>query len=138
MSKEEVIHAYRQLYRAALKAVCYSKPASFVARDQLRRAFRNKSATFDGSAIRRTVWFLHNAANERGMEHQIVRNILLTQFWRSKENTVTWKSLTESNFKKKKECVRCHLGPILELYKSRIVADRVTQGLDLGDSICPL
>ncbi|KUI67455.1 hypothetical protein VM1G_11495 [Cytospora mali] len=104
MSKEEVIHAYRHLYRAALKAVCYSKPASFVARDQLRRAFRSRGATFDGKAIRRTIWLLHNAARERGIEHQIVRNILLTQFWRSKEGSPSWKSIVvDSGSKKKKE-----------------------------------
>ncbi|ROV97681.1 hypothetical protein VMCG_07358 [Cytospora schulzeri] len=103
MSKEEVIHAYRHLYRAALQAVSHSKPASFVARDQLRRAFRKKGATFDGSAIRRTVWFLHNAARERGMEHRIVRNLLLTQFWRDKENPISWKNIVENSDKKKKE-----------------------------------
>lgn len=106
MSKEEVVHAYRHLYRAALQAVCHSKPASFVARDQLRRAFRKKGATFDGSAIRRTVWFLHNAARERGMEHQIVRNLLLTQYWRVENNQVSWKSIVEGSDKKKKEYVR--------------------------------
>lgn len=107
MSKEEVIHAYRHLYRAALRAVCYSKPASFVVRDQLRRAFRTRDAIFDGSAIRRTVWFLRNAGRERGLEHKIVRNILMTQFWRNKEPTATWKSIVESSDSKhKKQYVR--------------------------------
>lgn len=107
MSKEEVIHAYRHLYRAALLAVCHSKPASFQARDQLRRAFRKKGATFDGSAIRRTVWFLHNAARERGMEHQIVRNLLLTKYWRDDNNKpASWKTIVEGADKKKKEYVQ--------------------------------
>lgn len=104
MSTEEIIHAYRHLYRAALQAVCHSKPASFVVRDQLRRAFRKKEgATFDGKAIRRTVWFLRNAARQRGMEHQIVRNLLLTQFWRVKEDTVAWKRIVGYSDKQKRK-----------------------------------
>lgn len=104
MSTEEIIHAYRHLYRAALQAVCHSKPASFVVRDQLRRAFRRKEgATFDGKAIRRTVWFLRNAARQRGMEHQIVRNLLLTQFWRVKEDTVSWKRIVGYSDKQKRK-----------------------------------
>lgn len=104
MSTEEIIHAYRHLYRAALQAVCHSKPASFVVRDQLRRAFRKKEgATFDGKAIRRTVWFLRNAATQRGMEHQIVRNLLLTQFWRVKEDTVAWKRIVGYSDKQKRK-----------------------------------
>lgn len=105
MSKEEIVHAYRHLYRAALQAVCYSKPAKFVVRDQLRQAFRRRGATFDKSGIRRTVWFLRNAARERGIEHRILRNLLLTQYWRVKDAPTSWKSITENNFKQKKEYV---------------------------------
>lgn len=104
MAQEEVLHAYRHLYRAVLRAVCYSQPASTVARDQLRRAFRDKTSTFNKSTVRRTVWFLNNAARERGTEHKIVKNLLLTQFYRDKANRNTWRYITDSNYKKKK-CV---------------------------------
>lgn len=101
MTQEEVIHAYRQLYRAALKAVCFSQPASTVARDQLRRAFRDKTSTFNKSTIRRTVWFLNNAARERGTEHKIVKSLLFTQFCREDSNRSTWRHIAASNFSRK-------------------------------------
>lgn len=102
MAQEEVVHAYRHLYRAALRAVCYSQPASTVARDQLRRAFRDKTGTFNKNTVRRTVWFLNNAARERGTEHKIVKNLIFTQFCREKANYRTWRSITESIGSKKK------------------------------------
>ncbi|KAG6013578.1 hypothetical protein E4U43_007218 [Claviceps pusilla] len=36
----DIIHAYRHLYRNLLRAVQYAAPARYIARDQLRRAFR--------------------------------------------------------------------------------------------------
>ncbi|KAG6360316.1 hypothetical protein INS49_011373 [Diaporthe citri] len=106
MAQEEVLHAYRHLYRAALRAVCYSQPASTVVRDQIRRTFRDRTSTFDKRTVRRTVWFLNNAARERGTEHKIVKNLLLTQFYRDKANRNTWRHLTDSNNKKKKDLVK--------------------------------
>ncbi|KAL1877052.1 hypothetical protein Daus18300_002662 [Diaporthe australafricana] len=106
MAQEEVIHAYRHLYRAALKAVCFSQPASTVARDQLRRAFRDKTSTFDKSTIRRTVWFLNNAARERGTEHKIVKNLLFTQFCREDNSRNTWRHVAASVHKRKGDSVK--------------------------------
>jgi hypothetical protein len=102
MAREEVLHAYRHLYRAALRAVCYSQPASTVARDQLRRAFRDKTSTFNKNTVRRTVWFLNNAARERGTEHKIVKNLIFTQICKEKASFRTWKSITEAVGSKKK------------------------------------
>lgn len=102
MAQEEVLHAYRHLYRAALRAVCYSQPASTVARDQLRRAFRDKTNTFNKNTVRRTVWFLKNAARERGTEHRIVKSLVFTQFCKDKANYRTWKYLMDSSSSKKK------------------------------------
>lgn len=104
MAQEEVLHAYRHLYRAALRAVCYSQPASTTVRDQLRRAFRDRTSTspFDKRTVRRTVWFLNNAARERGTEHKIVKSLLLTQFYRDKANRNTWKYIADSCHTKKK------------------------------------
>lgn len=102
MAQEEVLHAYRHLYRAALRAVCYSQPASTVARDQLRRAFRDKANTFNRDTVRRTVWFLKNAARESGTEHKIVKSLLFTRFCKDKANYRTWKYITDSTWSKKK------------------------------------
>jgi hypothetical protein len=50
-----------------------------VARDQLRRAFREPGATYDERGIKRTNWFLEAAAREKGMEHRILKNLLRVQ-----------------------------------------------------------
>ncbi|KAL2073358.1 hypothetical protein VTL71DRAFT_10682 [Oculimacula yallundae] len=82
----QLVHAYRHLYRGLLHAVQYSKPARYVVRDQLRNAFRKgEPATFDQQKVTRTVEFLKYAAQERGLEHQIVRSLLHTQFWEARE-----------------------------------------------------
>ncbi|KAF3766211.1 DUF1763-domain-containing protein [Cryphonectria parasitica EP155] len=80
MANRDVVRAYRHLYRSALKAVCYSQPASTVVRGQLRQAFRAPDAKFDERAIQRTVWFLKNAARNNGIEHRIVRNMLFVKW----------------------------------------------------------
>ncbi|PTB66458.1 DUF1763-domain-containing protein [Trichoderma citrinoviride] len=83
----DVTHAYRRLYRSLLQAVRYSAPARYVARDQLRAAFREKekkpgqhgasaAAVLDGEGVKRTVWFLEAAARERGLEHRILKNLV--------------------------------------------------------------
>lgn len=72
----QVIHAYRNLYRHLLKAVQYARPNRFIARDQLRKAFREPGAQLDPEGIKRTVWFLQAAAKERGLEHRILKNLL--------------------------------------------------------------
>lgn len=102
MAQEEVIHAYRHLYRAALRAVCHSQPASTVVRDQLRRAFRDKTNTLDQRTVRRTVWFLNNAARERGTEHKIVKSLLLTEFYRDKAKRNSWRYIADPQHRKKK------------------------------------
>ncbi|KAF4989735.1 hypothetical protein FGRMN_8922 [Fusarium graminum] len=79
MAPTEVIHAYRNLYRNLLKAVQYTVPARFVARDQIRRAFREPGATYDGRGIKRTIWFFKAAAKEKGMEHKILKNLVRVQ-----------------------------------------------------------
>ena len=76
-SPPEIIHAYRHLYRRLLRAVQFSKPARYTARDQLRDAFRQEDPiTFDQRKINRTLEFLRLAAQEAGLEHQILKNIL--------------------------------------------------------------
>ncbi|CAG8958322.1 hypothetical protein HYFRA_00000678 [Hymenoscyphus fraxineus] len=79
------ITAYRHLYRGLLKAVQYSKPARYTARNQLRLAFRTEDpATFDQQKIDNTIEFLGYAAKEAGLEHKLVKNILLTNWWKAR------------------------------------------------------
>ena len=82
MADPKVIHAYRHLYRACLHAVQFSKPARFVARDKLREAFREKGAVLDERGSIRTLRFLEAAARERGLEHSVVKNLLLADYFR--------------------------------------------------------
>lgn len=98
-----MIHAYRHLYRAALRAVCYSQPSRTVARNQLRRAFRDPNADFDQRAIKRTIWFLRNAARETGIEHKIVKNMLLVQWWKDytrAKDQPSWKQIVAGTTQK--------------------------------------
>lgn len=98
MSQQQIIHAYRHLYRASLQAVCYSQPASTVVRDQLRSEFRARDGVFDERAIKRTIWFLKNAAKYSGIEHKIVKNLLFVKFWKKHIGQLdrpAWKALAE-------------------------------------------
>ena len=82
----ELIHAYRRLYRGLLHAVQYSMPARLIARDTLRDAFRRGDAsTFNQHKIERTVEFLRLAAQETGLEHKLVKNLLHAKYWRSQK-----------------------------------------------------
>ncbi|KAF1964461.1 DUF1763-domain-containing protein [Bimuria novae-zelandiae CBS 107.79] len=84
MSRQEVVRAYRHLYRHGLRAVQFSKPARFTLRDRIRLAFRKGSAVdFDSQRIQNTVEFLQYATVENGLEHKILKNLLFV--WWSQE-----------------------------------------------------
>ncbi|KAK6583311.1 hypothetical protein PZA11_004387 [Diplocarpon coronariae] len=85
-SSIELIHAYRHLYRGLLHAVRFAKPSRYIARDQLRNAFRNEhSSNFDKQKVERTIEFLQYAAQEKGLEHRIVKSLLHTRYWEVRE-----------------------------------------------------
>jgi len=82
-SSQDLIYAYRHLYRGLLRAVQYSKPARFTARDQLRDAFRREDpSNFSKQKVERTIEFLRLAAAEAGLEHKLVKNLLYTEWGR--------------------------------------------------------
>ena len=72
----EIVHAYRHLYRGLLRAVQFSSPARYAARDRLRAAFRDGAAAWDAEGAKRTLWFVEAAARERGLEHRLLKNLL--------------------------------------------------------------
>ncbi|KAI1165488.1 DUF1763-domain-containing protein [Nemania serpens] len=92
MADLKIIHAYRHLYRGLLHAVQFSKPARYTALHQLRRAFREKGAKYDARGITRTVLFLRAAARERGIEHQVLRNLLIIAWYRY-EDKPSWRQV---------------------------------------------
>ncbi|KAK4644879.1 hypothetical protein QC761_308805 [Podospora bellae-mahoneyi] len=91
----ELLTSYRHLYRSALQAVQYSKPARYVIRDQLRLAFRDRSnlATYHPERIRRTVWFFHAASQSRGLEHRICKTLVRVHWERTRVDRKSWKHL---------------------------------------------
>ncbi|KAJ5936969.1 hypothetical protein N7466_003419 [Penicillium verhagenii] len=83
-SHQPILHAYRSLYRGALKAIRYSTPARHVLRSTMRNAFRSThtpTSEFDPSKIANTLLFLERAADVRGLEHKIVKNLMLARYW---------------------------------------------------------
>lgn len=77
MSQQEIVHAYRHLFRNGLRAVQFSKPARFTLRDKLRALFRRGSvADFESSRIQNTLEFLRHASTHNGLEHKIVKNLM--------------------------------------------------------------
>lgn len=94
MSSQEVIHAYRHLYRGLLRAVQYSTPNRYTARDQLRKAFREPAkdgAALDAAGVKRTLWFLKAAQKEAGMEHRILKSLLMVAWHRENAGRRLWK-----------------------------------------------
>lgn len=78
MSSEAIVHAYRHVLRQSLRAIQFSKPARFTLRDRLRSAFRKGAASeFDQQKIANTLEFLQYATKQNGLEHKILKNLLL-------------------------------------------------------------
>ncbi|KAI0388342.1 DUF1763-domain-containing protein [Xylariaceae sp. FL0594] len=104
MADLQVIHGYRHLYRGLLRAVQYSKPARYTALFQLRRAFREEGATYDARGVWRTIRFLDAAARERGLEHRVLKNLLVIAWWRyGFDCKATYKkALIDANTERKK------------------------------------
>lgn len=95
-TKLDVIHAYRHLYRGLLRAVQHAVPARYVARDQLRAAFRERGATLEPTAIKRTLWFLEAAARSRGLEHRILKNLIQVKLRRTTARS-HWRAIYNRN-----------------------------------------
>lgn len=85
----EVARSYRQLYRLSLRAIRYSTPARYTVRDVLRRSFREgSSADFNQPKIDNTVDFLKAAVKEAGLEHRVLKNLLMIWYF-NRFNTIS-------------------------------------------------
>ncbi|KAM7208635.1 hypothetical protein V8F20_001058 [Naviculisporaceae sp. PSN 640] len=73
-NKLDILHSYRHLMRAGLRAVCFSKPSRYIIRDVLRDGFRDKKAVFEKEKVERTVLFLE-MAQRAGFEHKLLKNL---------------------------------------------------------------
>ncbi|PLB44060.1 DUF1763-domain-containing protein, partial [Aspergillus steynii IBT 23096] len=77
-----VVHAYRHLYRQGLKVVNYSTPSRHVLLETLRSTFRAGTPDdFEPHKIANTLSFLQRACDIAGLEHKIVRNMLIVHYW---------------------------------------------------------
>lgn len=77
-----IILAYRQLYRRGLQVINYSTPARHVLLRILRSSFRTASRDdFDPKKIAKTLEFLQRASESAGLEHKIIKNIIMVRYW---------------------------------------------------------
>ena len=98
MSNAEILHAYRSLYRATLRAIHFSKPARFELRDTIRTSFRTEpSSNFSQKRVANTLEFLARAEKDTGMEHKILKNLLHVKYWR--RNRVTGRTMVNQQTK---------------------------------------
>lgn len=75
-------HAYRHLFRQALKAINYATPQRHVLKKTIRSSFRSLPAEeFSPRKIENTMRFLERATDVVGGEHKIVKNLMLVRFW---------------------------------------------------------
>lgn len=82
-SRKEIVTSYRSLYRHALHAVQYSSPARYTVKAVLENTYRHgKPADFVRCKVNNTLVFLRGAAEEKGLEHRILKNLLHTWWWR--------------------------------------------------------
>lgn len=82
LAPQQVIHAYRHLYRQGLKAINYSTPSRHVLLRNLRKSFRTSyRQDYDPQKIENTVRFLQRASDVAGMEHKIVKNLMIVRYW---------------------------------------------------------
>ncbi|PHH86644.1 hypothetical protein CDD83_9941 [Cordyceps sp. RAO-2017] len=102
-TKTELVHAYRHLLRGAMRAVQFAVPARFTARDQLRAAFRGgDAAAYDAERVKRTLWFLGAAARQSGLEHRLLKNLLLVRGLRERRARHWKRALLESRLPRTK------------------------------------
>jgi hypothetical protein len=81
----QLVQAYRDLYRASLRAVHYARPARFQVRDILRTAFRTlPQSQFNARRVTNTLKFLDNARLFSGYEHKVLKELAHMQYWKGK------------------------------------------------------
>jgi hypothetical protein len=82
VDQRAMVHAYRHLYRQGLKAIQYSTPGRHMLLKSLRKSYRSTpSEEFDPVKINNTLRFLERATAVAGMEHKILKNLLLARYW---------------------------------------------------------
>lgn len=79
---QTVVHAYRHFYRQGLKAIHYSTPSRHILVKTLRSSFRSSSPDdFNPQRVSNTLRFLQRATDVAGIEHKILKNLMITRYW---------------------------------------------------------
>ena len=73
---QKVIHSYRHILRNLIHGINHATKARTVAVKQLRAAYKDPHSVYDEEGIKRTVWFLKEAARTTGIEHKILKNLI--------------------------------------------------------------
>lgn len=80
--KKDIILAYRHLYRGTLQAVRYSSPSRQILLETLRTSFRSGSPEeYNAKKVQNTLQFLQRAGETAGIEHKILKNLVMVRFW---------------------------------------------------------
>lgn len=99
MAERAILRAYRHVLRHSLRAIHFSKPARYTLRDRLRWAFRKGNASdFDQQKIANTLEFLHYATRQNGLEHKILKNLLLVWWHQDRGGRTRNKSKSRYDF----------------------------------------
>jgi hypothetical protein len=78
MSNRDILHTYRALLRASLRAIHFSRPARHTLVSRLRLAFtKNPASAYNPQKVANTLEFLEYARTQTGLEHKILKNLLL-------------------------------------------------------------
>lgn len=79
---QAVVHAYRHFYRQGLKAIHYSTPSRHILVKTLRSSFRSSPPDdFNPQRVSNTLRFLQRATDVAGIEHKILKNLMITRYW---------------------------------------------------------
>lgn len=94
-----IVHSYRDLLRAALRAVHFKTPNRYQVRHILRDSFRGvahidgrrrDAGPFVERKIKNTLAFLERARESAGVEHKVLNSILMTRWHREHKNKQRW------------------------------------------------
>ncbi|KAL8645065.1 MAG: hypothetical protein Q9210_006916 [Variospora velana] len=81
-SKYDIVKSYRDLYRSGLHAVQFSSPSRYTLKSHLRLAYRsNDTNSFNPVKVKNTLLFLKHAAEQRGLEHRLLKSLLHVWWW---------------------------------------------------------
>ncbi|KAL8712564.1 MAG: hypothetical protein Q9220_003095 [cf. Caloplaca sp. 1 TL-2023] len=107
--KEQILKSYRNLYRQALRAIQYSSPARYTLKNLLQLAYRrNAREAYNVHKIDNTIVFLKHAAEERGFEHRLLKNLLHMWWWQGQtiKRRRDAKGLPANTVQPRKEMIR--------------------------------